>query len=300
MRWCSRPNRETVAGQPVILARPGEVLDPPQAPSPKPNIVPIVTEQAILSPSAAEQRPKRHWSEAELSDVKPQTFNIDFGSGAPSKQVGPAAAGRAGDFWNTASVAFNDHHTESDLKFAGGNPSPIEVEMINLGGGWSFHGAMGVKSPMLDTYNYPAGNKGGNSTVILHQVPRRQIQRLYLRPRPECGILWRLHAQRGRPQIWPEANLVHGAGRAVHQVGGRHPVCQILQREGWRGRRNGDSHSAGGAVLRALRAQFLRRDDLRPAAYPGEIGRGRRRGQRVLRHCLASDSAAWLGHGQTT
>jgi hypothetical protein len=30
---------------------------------------------------------------------------------------------------------------------------------------------MGVKAPMLDTFNYPANNQGGNSQVILHRVP---------------------------------------------------------------------------------------------------------------------------------
>jgi hypothetical protein len=103
--------------------------------------------------------------------VQPQTFNLDFGASPPSKQVGPAAAGSAGDYWNGVAVAFDDHHTESDLKFAGGDPSPIEVEMINLGGCWTSGGAMGVKSAMFDTFNYPTGNRGGNSTVILHYVP---------------------------------------------------------------------------------------------------------------------------------
>jgi beta-lactamase regulating signal transducer with metallopeptidase domain len=106
-----------------------------------------------------------------LEDVKPQTFDVDFGAGAPSKQVGPAAAGQPGDFWNTVSVGFNSHHTESGLKFAGGDASPIKVEMINLGGGWGCSGKLGVKSPMLDSFNYPVNNQGGNSTVILHRVP---------------------------------------------------------------------------------------------------------------------------------
>ena len=112
-----------------------------------------------------------HKPAAELADVKPQLFNIDFGAYAPSKQVGPTAAGRAGDSWNGVAVASDNHHTESDLIFAGGDPSPIEVEMINLGGCWHSGGEMGVKSTMLDTFNYPVNNRGGDSTVILHQVP---------------------------------------------------------------------------------------------------------------------------------
>ncbi len=100
-------------------------------------------------------------------------FNVDFGVWRPneSKQTGPAAAGNDGDYWNTVGVAWNNDHTESDLKFASGEPSPIQVRMVNLGGGWSNAGLMGVKAPMLDTYNYPAGNQGGNSHVILNEVP---------------------------------------------------------------------------------------------------------------------------------
>ena len=103
--------------------------------------------------------------------MKPQALNIDFGSGSPSEQTGPAVVGGAGDFWNSVAVPANDHHTASNLKFAEGDPSPIEVEMTNLGGGWGNGGAMGVESPMYNTYNYPTGNRGGDSTVILRQVP---------------------------------------------------------------------------------------------------------------------------------
>ena len=105
--------------------------------------------------------------------VQPPMLNIDFGVWKPnlSLQTGPAAAGREGDFWNVVAVPWNNAHTESGLKFATGEPSPIQVEMINLGGGWSFDGHMGVKAPMLDTFNYPVNNQGGNSQVILHQVP---------------------------------------------------------------------------------------------------------------------------------
>jgi len=99
-------------------------------------------------------------------------FNIDFGPGrGDSKQVGPAATGDAEDFWNSVSVGFNDDHTESNLKFANGQPSPIAVELVNLGGGWGSNGKMGVKAPMLDSFNYPANNQGGNSQVILSHVP---------------------------------------------------------------------------------------------------------------------------------
>lgn len=112
-------------------------------------------------------------SAASGINVRPQTFNIDFGlwKPSPSPQTGPAAAGRDGDFWNVVAVPWNNAHTESGMKFATGDPSPIRVEMINLGGAWTSGGGMGVKAPMLDTFNYPANNRGGNASVILHQVP---------------------------------------------------------------------------------------------------------------------------------
>jgi hypothetical protein len=101
-----------------------------------------------------------------------QTFNIDFGPGRDaSKQVGPAVVGQDGDYWNGVAIGFNNDHTESDLKFANGQPSPIEVQLINLGGCWGSGGKMGVKAPMLDSFNYPANNRGGNSRVILSHVP---------------------------------------------------------------------------------------------------------------------------------
>jgi len=109
---------------------------------------------------------------------RPQRFNIDFGPWRTNKseQVGPAAAGEAGDFWNTVAVPSNDAHTETGLKFATGGPSPISVEMLNLAGGWNASGSMGVQSPMLDTFNYPVENQGGDAKVILHQVPPGKYQ----------------------------------------------------------------------------------------------------------------------------
>src|SRR5207248_4046107 len=68
---------------------------------------------------------------------QPREFNIDFGVWRPelSKQVGPAAAGQPGGFWNAVGVPNDDHHTESGMKFATREPSAIQVEMINLGCG---------------------------------------------------------------------------------------------------------------------------------------------------------------------
>jgi hypothetical protein len=112
------------------------------------------------------------YSKIRMQSGRGQTFNIDFGPGrGSSKQVGPAAVGRDGDFWNGVAIGFNNDHTESGLKFADGQPSPIEVRLVNLGGGWGNEGKMGVKAPMLDSFNYPANNRGGNSQVILSHVP---------------------------------------------------------------------------------------------------------------------------------
>jgi beta-lactamase regulating signal transducer with metallopeptidase domain len=166
---------EPVGGQAMIPAPPGGMPRPPQAFNPRLNALPVASEPPRPPAAEAESPGKAHRPKVDLTGVRPQTFNIDFGSSEPTEQVGPAAAGRAGDFWNTVMPAdnpgFNDHHTESGLKFAGGDPSPIEAELINLGGCWSNTGGLGVKSPMLNVYNYPTGNKGGNSTVILHYVP---------------------------------------------------------------------------------------------------------------------------------
>ncbi len=161
---------QMVSGQPVRVAPATASMQvPPRVPArpftPRPW-------SPIISRARQGESPWRPTITREaLSDTKPQTFDVDFGSSVPSEQVGPAAAGRPGDFWNPVSEGFNDHYIRSDLKFANGDPSPIAVEMINLGGGWGCMGQMGVKAPMLDHFNYPTGNRGGNSTVILHQVP---------------------------------------------------------------------------------------------------------------------------------
>lgn len=68
-------------------------------------------------------------------------------------------------------VPWNDDYIEAGLKSARGMSSPIKVGMVNLGGGWGSNGRMGVGSPMLDNFNYPANNKGGNSGVFLYHIP---------------------------------------------------------------------------------------------------------------------------------
>ncbi|MEI7998303.1 MAG: hypothetical protein WCH62_02185, partial [Candidatus Omnitrophota bacterium] len=103
----------------------------------------------------------------------PHTFNVDFGSwkGTSSAKSGAAADGWQGDYWNTVAVAWNNDHTQYNLKSTKADVSPIQVRLVNLGGGWSNAGRMGLKDPMLDSFNYPKNNQGGNSQVILYKVP---------------------------------------------------------------------------------------------------------------------------------
>ena len=163
---------EMLGDQPVSLAQPAPTPEPPPVRPGQSSLVPQVVPLSRPPAEEPEASSKPHkLTAAELSDVKPRPFNVDFGGSDPSDQVGPAAVGKEGDFWNAVAKGFNDHHTESGLSFADHEPSPIEVEMINLGGAWSFHGAMGINSPMMDHYTYPTGNKGGNSEVILRNVP---------------------------------------------------------------------------------------------------------------------------------
>jgi len=163
----------------VFSARPAPPYVPGQRHASRPVLVPGDWPRPGFPGIADEPRRRPRMTDAALARVKPQPFDVDFGPSEPSKQVGPAAAGQAGDFWNTVSIGFNNHHTATDLLFATREPSPIEVEMANLGGAWGVPGAWGGKSPMLEDYNYPTGNRGGNSTVVLHQVPAGKY-RLYI------------------------------------------------------------------------------------------------------------------------
>lgn len=173
--FSARP--ETVGGQPVVVAPRTAMVSEPAA-TPRADITPMAEEPADASKAEAKFSGEDRKPKAELANVRPQTFNIDFGPAKTdqSKQTGPAAAGRRGDYWNTVSITFNSEHSESGLKFANGDPSPIEADLINLGGSWGNGGEMGLKSPMLDTFNYPVNNQGGNSTVVLHHVPAGKYQ----------------------------------------------------------------------------------------------------------------------------
>lgn len=105
-------------------------------------------------------------------------FNIDFGplASSGSQKSGPAVVGDQGDFWNAVAVNGENEHTQINLKSTKGQYSPIKVQMINLAGGWSCSGKMGVKDSMLDDFNYPVNNQGGNSQVILKNVPQGNYQ----------------------------------------------------------------------------------------------------------------------------
>ena len=156
----------------------------------------VVNQQQVVYPSAQYVSPRqRVYSTPVAQDYRPQgiiqpeapprgpmhaptvfgphIFNIDFGVWRPqeSPKVGPAADGRPGDYWNTIGVAWNNDHTEFDLRSAQGEWSPIQARLINLAGGWGSSDRMGVKDQMLNTFNYPQNNQGGNSQVILKNVP---------------------------------------------------------------------------------------------------------------------------------
>ena len=100
-------------------------------------------------------------------------LNIDFGvwKPEPSKKVGPAAVGKEGDFWNTVAVPWIDDHFEEGLKWADKEPNSIGVRMVNLAGGWGFSGKLGINDPMMGSFNYPKNNQGGNSNIVLSNVP---------------------------------------------------------------------------------------------------------------------------------
>ena len=136
-----------------------------------------LTATVMALPAAASPPPDRH--QAMLADghgaedrILQPTFNIDFGPErkTPSKKTGAAAAGEPGDYWNTVAIGFNSNHIETGLKFANGQPSPIAVALNNLGGGWGNGGKLGINDPMMDSFNYPVNNQGGNSLVTLYNV----------------------------------------------------------------------------------------------------------------------------------
>ena len=97
-------------------------------------------------------------------------FNIEFGTDAIAPKSGPALVGNPGDFWNAVSVGNCDDHNVTGMKSADGSQSSIVAELQNLGGGWGGTG-LGVNDVVLQHFNYPTGNKGGNSYVTLSSVP---------------------------------------------------------------------------------------------------------------------------------
>ena len=100
-------------------------------------------------------------------------LNINFGvwDSMPSPKVGASAVGSDGDFWNTVAQAWNNNRFKEGLKYSDNETGHINIRLINLGGGWGNGKMMGVKDAMLDSYNYPQYNQGGDSQVILTGVP---------------------------------------------------------------------------------------------------------------------------------
>lgn len=136
----------------------------------------LVSIFSILSPVAAQGEPDVRSEVGALQQQQNQPglqrMNIDFGPWrpAPSEQTGPAAVGLPGDFWNTSAIAWNDDHTEGGMKWSNSEPSEIKVRMVNLAGGWGCNHQLGVKDPMLDNFNYPQNNQGGDSLVVLSNL----------------------------------------------------------------------------------------------------------------------------------
>jgi hypothetical protein len=119
------PRVETVSGEPVV------VIGTPAAQIPRP-LWTDGGQRPARPPAPADvssQEAEESTSDDTCVETSPERFNVDFGRWrpAPSLQVGPAAAGAKGDFWNTVGVPWDDHHTESGLKFATGKRSPIRV-----------------------------------------------------------------------------------------------------------------------------------------------------------------------------
>jgi hypothetical protein len=111
---------------------------------------------------------------ATINYQTPATLNIDFGhwkEWGPSKKVGPAAVGAEDDFWNVVAVPWNDNHCEGKLADVRKEKNNIQVCMVNLAGGWAQVGELGLADLMLNTYNYPQNNQGGESQVKLLNVP---------------------------------------------------------------------------------------------------------------------------------
>lgn len=159
---------------------------------------PVISDQSNSNFTISSTPPTQPWCsvnipstlDASSYDMRSSLFNINFGVSVNSPvdsqyvRTGAAVVGSAGDYWNAVAVPWCDDHTKSNLKNANNSSSPITVRMKNLGGSWrtSSSLAMGyitsdqvvglVKTDtMLDGFNYPASNKGGDAYVILYNVP---------------------------------------------------------------------------------------------------------------------------------
>lgn len=98
-------------------------------------------------------------------------FNIAFGGARPSTKSGAAAIGAEGDFWNAVVVPFDSDHTELGLLNVDHYRSPIQVRLLNLGGSWGQAGKLALHDAMIENFDYPVNNQGGDSHVTLSHVP---------------------------------------------------------------------------------------------------------------------------------
>jgi len=111
-------NPEAIANPSAMPAPLGVVPEPPKPLSPMPDPfrpAPSLRPMRLPAPpSSPGNKPEANLKAGklavELADVKPQTFNIDFGPASPSEQVGPAALGGADDSWNSVAVPSNDQN----------------------------------------------------------------------------------------------------------------------------------------------------------------------------------------------
>lgn len=70
-------------------------------------------------------------------------------------------------------MPFDSDHTELGLLDADRYRSPIQVRLLNLGGSWGQAGKLALRDPMIENFDYPVNNQGGDARVTLSHVPTR-------------------------------------------------------------------------------------------------------------------------------
>ena len=101
-------------------------------------------------------------------------INVDFGAGqGPSAKTGPAVTGIGpGDYWNYYTRDNPDNSWKvngslDDLKYAGGQPSPVDMTVNNGDGAWSY----AASDPMLAQYIYSLSGGVLQTQVTLTNLP---------------------------------------------------------------------------------------------------------------------------------